>query len=313
MTNLTRREAIAATAVALSAALPLQGAQLGHYKVLVVAGPTNHPPGTHEIAASARLLKHAIEAAPGVLEVKADAEIITEWPKDGVSPRAYTSVVFVGDLFPAAVMKDSDRIMKDLTAMMAVGTGMVCLHYATGLEAKHVAEDGSHPLLEWIGGYFATRCKHHQSVAKVFPKATIEPAKLEHPVLRGVKPFTIHDEPYINNYFGKDGPAKNVTILCTSELPPEKPKKEAVAWAVARKDGGRGVGIVMPHFYKNWNDDNLRKLILNAIIWSATNPKVSIHFNDDWLGQAAKDGIGIKLPDLDTFEPASVEPVPKKK
>jgi hypothetical protein len=197
-------------------------------------------------------------------------------------------------------MPQSEKIMASLADMMSRGVSIVCLHYATGLEAKHVKDDGSHPLLGWLGGYFATRCKHHQSVAKVFPKATIEPSKAEHEILRGWKAFTVHDEPYINNYFGKDGPAKNVTVLATSQLPPENPKAETVAWAIEREDGGRGVGIVMPHFFRNWLNDNLRTFLLNAILWSAKHP-------------LPKDGVQIKLPELATFKPAAVEPIPKKK
>lgn len=48
------------------------------------------------------------------------------------------------------------------------------------------------------------------------------------PVLRGWRAFRFDDEPYWNNYFGKDGPAKNVTPLVSTMLPPGAPKKETV-------------------------------------------------------------------------------------
>jgi len=204
-------------------------------------------------------------------------------------------VVFTGDRFPPAEMPDRERIMADLTTMMDHGCGLVCYHYATGLGAMHVTPEGDHPLLRWMGGYFATRTPHHQSIARIFDSATIEPEKGDHPVLRGWKSFTLRDEPYIKNYFGKDGPAKNVTILASSMLPPESPAREAVAWAVSRPDGGRGVGIVMPHFFKNWQNDDLRRLILNGIVWSA---KLEV----------PAEGVKTKLPDLATFKPAAVEP-----
>ncbi|CAN5498453.1 ThuA domain-containing protein [soil metagenome] len=296
MTNISRRDAFAVTTAALVGGLSVSAAE-PKTRIAVVVGPSGHPPGTHEVAAGGRLIKQALESIKG-LTIHAD--VISEWPADAISLNDVSTFVFIGDLFPAAVMPLAHKILADLDVFMKKGAGMVCLHYATGLEAKHVAEDGAHPLLGWIGGYFATRCKHHQSVAKVFQKATIEPTKAEHPVNRGWKPFTLHDEPYINNYFGKDGPAKNVTILATAELPPEKPKAEAVAWAVTREDTGRGAGIVMPHFYRNWKDDDLRKLIFNAIVWSA---KLDV----------PKDGVSVTLPELETFKPASVEPVPKKK
>src|SRR5439155_738329 len=108
-------------------------------------------------------------------------------------------------------------------------------------------------------------------IAKIYPTATITPAAPEHPVSRGWREFALHDEPYIRNYFGPNDnqPASNVTALATSMLPPEAPQRETVAWGVERADGGRGFGIVMPHFYKNWQNEDLRRFIMNAIVWTA--------------------------------------------
>jgi type 1 glutamine amidotransferase len=295
MSRINRRSVIFGVPAALVAGAAIARAEAAKADVLIVIGPSGHPPGTHEVAAGARLMKHCLETSPDLKGIR--AEVVAEWPK--VRPAA-KSVVFIGDMFPPAVMPEPERIMGDLKAMMAAGCGLVCVHYATGLEAKHVAEDGEHPLLHWMGGYFATRCKHHQSVARVFPKATVEPAAVEHPVNRGWKTFTVNDEPYIKNYFGKNGPAKNVSILATSLLPPEDPKAEAVAWAATRPDGGRGVGSVMPHFYRNWKQDDMRTLIVNAIAWTAK-------------AEIPKGGVRSTPPDLTAFKPASVEPIPRPK
>ena len=42
-----------------------------------------------------------------------------------------------------------------------------------------------------------------------------------------------------------------------------------LAWAVERPDGGRGFGFTGAHTHKNWGDPNFRKLVLNAILWTA--------------------------------------------
>ena len=42
-----------------------------------------------------------------------------------------------------------------------------------------------------------------------------------------------------------------------------------VAWAVQRADGGRGFGFTGGHFHKGWANDDQRKLVLNAILWTA--------------------------------------------
>ena len=40
-------------------------------------------------------------------------------------------------------------------------------------------------------------------------------------------------------------------------------------WAYERPGGGRGVGFTGLHFHRNFQNDQLRKLMLNAILWSA--------------------------------------------
>lgn len=261
-------------------------------KVLIVVGPTTHPPGTHEVAAGGRLMKSCLESATNVKDLS--AEVFYEWPKDKAVRDEAATIVFIGDQFPPMRLPDAAQNMADLGAMMARGCGIVCVHYATGLAAQDVADDGEHPLLHWMGGYFATRCKHHQSIAKIYPAATITPAAPGHPVARGWREFTLNDEPYIKNYLGPDAVA-----LATSMLPPEAPQRETVAWAIERKDGGRGMGIVMPHFYRNWLNDDLRRFIMNGIVWTAK------------LDVPAR-GVDTPKPDLTAFQPASIEPKPRE-
>ena len=42
-----------------------------------------------------------------------------------------------------------------------------------------------------------------------------------------------------------------------------------MAWARQRPDGGRGFGFTGGHDHWNWGDDDFRKLVLNAIVWTA--------------------------------------------
>ena len=264
-------------------------------RVVIVVGPSTHAPGTHEVAAGGRLMQWALENMANVPDVKAD--VLYEWPSDRRVFQDARGIVFIGDIFPPQRMPDRAAALNDVGELMKAGVGIACVHYATGLRAEDVEPNGAHPLLGWLGGYFATRTPHHQSVAKVFQSVTVSPAETRHPVLRGWRQFTIDDEPYYNNYFGPDGnkPARNVTPLATAILPPEAPKREVVAWATTRADGGRGFAIVMPHFYKNWANDELRRFILNGIVWTAKL---------DVPGR----GVRTPPPDLSKFEPESVEP-----
>ena len=42
-----------------------------------------------------------------------------------------------------------------------------------------------------------------------------------------------------------------------------------MAWATERPDGGRAFGFTGGHVYKNFGNSNFRKIILNAIVWTA--------------------------------------------
>ena len=270
-------------------------------RILVVVGPSNHPPGSHEVAAGGRLLQDALRGMKNVDSVQAD--IVYEWPQDEALRESASTIVFIGDTFPPNRFENPERNLADLAKMMDRGCGIVCLHFATGLLGEDVTSDGDHPLLRWMGGYFANRsCPHHRSFARVYEEAEIEPAAPSHPISRGWKSFTIHDEPYTNNYFGGPGnrPASNVTALATSMLPPDAPKREVVAWGVERTDGGRGFGVVMPHFYKNWTNDDLRRFILNGIVWTA---KLAV----------PAEGVETDKPDLNAFDPVSVEFIPRRR
>ena len=66
--------------------------------------------------------------------------------------------------------------------------------------------------------------------------------------------------------FGQDDP-RRVPILNTAL--PNEPAPETVAWTVQRKDGGRGFAYTGGHYHSNWDVENLRKMVLNAIVWTA--------------------------------------------
>ncbi len=269
-------------------------------RALILVGPSNHPPGSHEVAAGARLIKHCLENMENRAPFRAD--ILSAWPEDIGSFSDYATIVFLGDQFPGARLPNAKRVLSDLGTLAKNGCGFVCIHYGVGLGKQHVAPDGDHQLLHWIGGYFATRCDHHQSIARIYPAATITPAAPQHPISRGWQPFTFRDEPYINNYFG---PEQNQLLpgafaVATSLLPPDNPKPEIIAWGIERPDTGRGFGVTLPHFYRNWEIDPLRKFILNGIVWTA---KESV----------PPEGVHTSLPDLATFQPESVDFQPRNR
>jgi hypothetical protein len=155
------------------------------------------------------------------------------------------------------------------------GVGLVCLHFAVEVP-KGPSGDA---FLDWLGGYFELDWS-------VNPHWTARFAELpEHPITRGVEPFTINDEWYYHMRFRES--MEGATPILTA-VPPEQTRQgrdggrsgnpavrsrsgmpEHVAWARQRPDGGRGFGFTGGHVHWNWGHDQFRKLVLNAIVWTA--------------------------------------------
>jgi hypothetical protein len=160
---------------------------------------------------------------------------------------------------------------------MKRGVGLGCAHYAVEVPKGPTGD----AFLDWIGGYFEMNWS-------VNPTWTADFKELpKHALTHGVHPFKINDEWYYHMRF-RDGMRGVVPIL--TDLPPKttlsrqdgthsgnpavreaiaKGEPQHVMWATERPDGGRGFGFTGGHFHRNWGDENFRRLVLNAILWTA--------------------------------------------
>ncbi len=227
-------------------------------KVVVIAGTPSHGPGEHEFNAGAKLLVKCLkESAPGVEPVL----VTGGWPKDESVFKGAKSVVFFMDGGGGHPMIRTKERIETMRGLMDQGVGLVCLHYAVEFPKGAVGEQ----ILDWLGGYYESGYSdnpHNNSL--VTPRA-------DHPVSRGVKPFRANDEWYFKIRFRPDD-ARVTPILVAEKLVGHDKKTyddQVVAWATERKDGGRSFGFTGAHFHKNWGDADFRKLVLNAVLWTA--------------------------------------------
>ncbi|MCK5270209.1 MAG: ThuA domain-containing protein, partial [Sedimentisphaerales bacterium] len=137
------------------------------------------------------------------------------------------------------------------------GAGLVFIHYAVappdGLEDD---------FLEWTGGYWDK--DHSQNPINT---VKVSPTLTGHPICRGWDSYVAEDEFYFAIRFREND--KRLIPIMTAMLPSRNPRKEILAWAVERKDGGRGFAFTGGHFQCNWHIEPFRKMVLNAILWSA--------------------------------------------
>ncbi|MCO8120123.1 DUF1080 domain-containing protein [Stieleria sp. TO1_6] len=272
-------------------------------KVVFIAGNPSHGYGAHEHYAGCRLLATALQSAMPAYEVEV---FQNGWPEAGAKAieDADTIVVYCdggGRHLLNPHVDEFDPLMKK-------GVGLVCLHYGVETPAGKTGD----AFLDWLGGYFEANWSvnpHWEASFESFPK---------HPISNGLKPFKINDEWYFHMRFrdGMDG----ITPILSAHPPestmsrPDGPHSgnpavrksvaageiQHLAWASERDGDGRGFGFTGGHFHWNWADDNFRKSVLNAIVWTAH-------------GEVPADGVSTQTPSQQQLEANQDEPKPAGK
>jgi len=230
-------------------------------KIVLVAGRASHGPGEHEFFAGCSVMMKLLAQTPGVFPVMAR----DGWPKKEDTFKGAKVVVFYmdgGGGHPILHKGHKEVVQK----LIDDKVGFVNLHYAV----EYPRSQSDH-VLAWLGGYYETGFSTNPHWEAEFTSLP------EHPITRGVKPFKILDEWYFNIRFKPE--SKEVTPILKA-TPPDKVRRtdaakkhpgrdEVVAWAFNRADGGRSFGFTGGHHHRNWGNEDFRRLVVNAILWSA--------------------------------------------
>jgi type 1 glutamine amidotransferase len=233
----------------------------------------------HEYNAGCILLKRCLEESKLV-----ETRLFTNgWPQvAGAFDGADAVFLYMdGGKRHAALREDN---LKQLRALMNKGVGFGCAHFAV-----EVPKDNGRDWLDWLGGYYEVG----YSINPIW-EARIESLP-KHAITRGVKPFTLRDEWYFNIRFNETGGKVTPMVVGRPSLETREKsygpyphivsaagRDETLMWAYERAKGGRSFGFTGGHFHENWGDDNFRKLVLNALVWSAN-------------GEVPADGVSSKI------------------
>src|SRR5262245_22401324 len=230
-------------------------------KIVLVAGRMSHGPGDHEFFAGCSVLMKLLAQTQGVFPVMAR----DGWPKDPKTFENAKTVVFYmdGGGGHPIIQKDHREVVQKL---LDSGVGFVNLHYAV----EYPKSQSDH-VLAWLGGYYETGFSTNPHWKAEFQSIP------EHPITRGLKPWTIQDEWYFNIRFA---PESKGVVPILKATPPDAVRRaadakkfpgreEVLAWAFERANGGRSFGFTGGHVHKNWGDENFRRAVVNAILWTA--------------------------------------------
>jgi len=257
----------------LLALAAIASASAADKKVVFLAGPPSHGPGEHEHRAGCLLLAACLDQNPGYVSTVYS----NGWPQNAEQAFADAATIVVysdgGGGHPFLHGNRLDTIGN----LMKKGVGLVAIHYA--VEPRK--ERGEKEFLEWIGGCFEVNYSVNPDWKPDFNNLP------SHPITRGVKSFQILDEWYFHMRFRdamggvtpilsgiapastmtrSDGDHEGNPIVRESV---KRGDRQHVAWAAERPGGGRGFGFTGGHYHRNWADENFRKLVLNAIAWTA--------------------------------------------
>ncbi|MSR31395.1 MAG: hypothetical protein EXR99_07815 [Gemmataceae bacterium] len=264
--------------LALAMTYPVQAAEEGKKKLVLIAGRKSHGYGQHSFKAGCMLLKKALdENVPGLETVV----VLDGWPKDESVFNGAAGICIFSD---GGGGHPYNANLSKIDSLAKKGVGLAMMHYAVEVPKGKSGEK----FLEWIGGYFEPNWS-------VNPHWRLKECVLakNHPLTNGVGSFESQDEWYYHMRFpekmtgvtpilsamppkdtlvradGKlsrgDGPHSNNQFVREAVL--DRKEKQVLAWAMERPDGGRGFGYTGAHSHWNWGIDNNRKLILNSLVW----------------------------------------------
>ncbi len=302
--SLTRRTFLGASTAALAACNTRSIAQARPARpkrILLLAGPDSHAYGGHQHIAGCRLMAERLGRLDGV-----EASAIVGWPQDESVLKGIDALIVFGDGGRANPLEGHFDALQPLEAR---GVGLGLLHYALVVDGKGPEQQ----LINWIGGIYELNWS-------VNPHWTAHITALpEHPITRGVEPFTIEDEWYYHMRFrpGMSGVQPLLTALppASSLSRPDGPHSgnphvrkavledklpQHLAWCSDSADGGRGFGFTGLHWHWNWAQDGFRTLLLNACCWLA---RVEI----------PRGGVAAQRPSLDELIELAGEPPQKWK
>ena len=235
-------------------------------RILIIAGPKSHGPGMHEHPAVCALLAKHLQTSGLPLSV----EVSQGWPQDAAKVAAADTLVIYGD---GLVAHPAAGHLAELRQRYAAGKGLAIIHWALEPADAEMAT----LLDDTIGGRFEV----NWSVNPIWKMQ--QPILAKHPATRGVAPFDIEEEFYYHlrlrddvtpllqalppaTSLGADG-LRSGNPAVRQALADHIP--QTLAWVVANPNQSRGFGFTGGHFYHHWANPEFRRLVLNAIVWTA--------------------------------------------
>lgn len=215
-------------------------------KVLFVGKEPDHPFGSHMYMHTSHMLAKCLALTDGV-----DTAVSLGWPEDEAVLEGVSTIVVYTSPAAEFLLDGSHRDQVD--ALMKEGVGLVTIHWASSVNQDNLERLGP-TWLSYLGGTWVSNVGLHTG------KSPLKQLESEHPICRGWKEYELFDEYYLN---------PTITDAATPLLQvTAKEQPVVVGWAFDR-GRGRSFGTTLGHFYRNFQLEPFRRMVVNAILWTA--------------------------------------------
>lgn len=232
----------------LLAGQPASAEEKPKTKILLIGKNPDHPYGSHMYLHTCGVLAKCLELTPGVETVVSNG-----WPKNAKTLEGVQAIVIYTS--PAAELLLEGPHRAEVDRLMKKGVGLVTIHWASSVNKQDLERLGP-TWLSYLGGTWVS------NVGLSDGKSKLKQLVPGHPICRGWSEWEIEDEYYLNPTMGK----KATPLFQVRE---RKGKDVIVGWAFERAGGGRSFGTTLGHPYRNFQIEAFRRMIVNAILWSA--------------------------------------------
>jgi len=236
--------------------------------VLIGGKKQGYPAGEHDFPDGILTLERLIKASPAFTGANVAVKSFpVGFPKNLADIDDASVIVLYDGLTDGPDGRinplQTPAIRQEVGKLMARGVGLVALHQSLALAGPN----SDLPLVDWLG---VSRIENDRAT-EIVP---VKIAAGSHPIARGLKPFDYHDEFYTTIATGTSvTPILSAKVHTQFRGPKgvfEDPARTVpIAWAHERPDGGRAFAFSGMHYLTTLDDPQVRKLLLNAILWTA--------------------------------------------
>jgi hypothetical protein len=223
-------------------------------KIVLVAGSNTFKPGEHEYVAGCAVLRDLLRQTPGVFPVLA-----LDWPTKPETFAGAKAVVFFADGGDKHALLKGDRLA-EVQKLADAGAGLVLFH-----QGIDVPKDLGDRVRAWTGAAWEKGYSQRAHWVAEFREFA------DHPVFRGVTPFTIDDGWLYKLRFapGLSGVTPLLRTVSPKATAPAPDAEAVVAWAYERPGGGRAFTFTGCHLHRSFAEAGYRRFLVNGIVWAA--------------------------------------------